>query len=120
MSEPPDISDRTSDLLDAYRDTAERWDALQSNADAANEVFEENHAIYKLLRATGEGRAGITRLMAHETVGVRLLAATHALGWAADDAAAVLEVIERGGGLHAVSAKYTLRSHRSGQLDLDW
>lgn len=120
MSDPADIGERESELLDAYLKTAERWDVLQSDADAANKVFEENHAIYKRLRISDGGRAGIAQLMTHPTTGVRLLAATHSLGWAPDDAAGVLEAIEASGGLHAVTAKYTLRTYRSGRLDLDW
>jgi hypothetical protein len=108
-------------LLAAYCATAERWNALQSNAKAANKVFDANHGLYKRLRVTAEGRAGITRLMAHPTVGVRLLAAAHSLGWAPEEAVATLEAIEETReGLHSVTAKYTLRSFRSGSLDLDW
>jgi hypothetical protein len=120
VSDSADISERESELLDGYLETAERWDVLQSDADAANKVFEQNHAIYKRLRLSEEGRAGIAQLMTHPATGVRLLAATHSLGWAPDDAENVLEAIETSGGLHAVTAKYTLQSYRSGRLDLDW
>ena len=120
MSEPANTSRTTSELLDTYLSTAERWDALQADAESANRVFEENHGAYKLLRQSDQGRAGIARLMTHPSVGVRLLAATHSLAVAPDDAISVLEAIEIGGGLHAVTAKYTLRSYRSGKLDLDW
>jgi hypothetical protein len=120
VSQPRDIERAVPTLLDAYLESAERWDSLQSDATAANKVFDENHEIYKLLRTTPEGREGIAKLMEHPNVGVRLLAATDSLGWAPDEASGVLEAIERGVGLHAVTAKYTLRSYRSGQLDLDW
>jgi hypothetical protein len=123
VNEPANISEGTSELLDTYLSTAERWHALQSDADAANKankVFDENHAVYKLLRGSDEGCSGIAQLMAHQRIGVRLLAATHSLAWAPDEAIAVLEAIEKSGGLHAVTAKYTLRSYRSGKLNLDW
>jgi hypothetical protein len=49
-----------------------------------------------------------------------LLAAAHTLGWEPADACAVLEAIQEGPGLHAVTAKYTLRSYRAGTLNQDW
>jgi hypothetical protein len=120
VNDPANVSEGTSELLDTYANTAERWDALQSEAEAANKVFEENHAVYKLLRESDEGRAGIAEYMAHQRTGVRLLAATHSLAWAPADAIAVLEEIEKASGLHAVTAKYTLQAYRSGKLNLDW
>jgi hypothetical protein len=108
------------DLLAAYETTAERWSSLQSNAGAANAVFDENHRLYKLLRVEPDGRDGIAKLMSHRDVGVKLVAAAHTLGWNPADASEVLEAIEQGPGLHAVTAKYTLRSYRSGTLDQDW
>jgi hypothetical protein len=120
VSETRDNEGSVSQLLDAYLETAERWDALQSDASAANAVFEENHEIYKSLRPTPEGREGIAKLMEDPCAGVRLLAATHSLSWASEAASRVLEVIEGDAGLHAVTARYTLRSYRAGKLDLDW
>jgi hypothetical protein len=120
VSEAQDTERTVPRLLDAYLETAERWDALQSDATGANKVFDENHELYKLLRATPEGREGIAKLMEHPNVGVRLLAATASLGWAPEAASGVLEAIEGGVGLHAVTAKYTLRSYRADELDLDW
>ena len=108
------------DLLAPYAATAERWSSLQSNARAANKVFDENHRLYKLLRVEPDGREGIAKLMSHPDVGVRLLAAAHTLGWEPADACAVLEAIQEGPGLHAVTAKYTLRSYRAGTLNQDW
>jgi hypothetical protein len=58
--------------------------------------------------------------MTHESEWVRLVAATHSLAWAPETATATLEAIERSDGLIAVDAKWTLRSYRSGQLNLDW
>jgi hypothetical protein len=51
---------------------------------------------------------------------VRLAAATHSLGWQPEQAVGVLEEIEQESNLHAVTAKWTLRSYRNGKLDLDW
>jgi hypothetical protein len=58
--------------------------------------------------------------MGHESRAVRLFAATHSLAWRPESASETLEAIEREGGLHAVTAKWTLRSYRTGKLDLDW
>ena len=41
-------------------------------------------------------------------------------GFDPDAAVAALDSLEAASGLHALSAKYTLRSFRSGTLDLDW
>lgn len=117
----PDEHVKTAELLAAYLETALRWDGLlDSNAKAANRAFDEYHRLYTLLRGTAEGRQGITELMAHSNVGVRLLAATDSLFWSPEEAVSALESIEAGPGLHAVSAKYTLRSFRAGTLNLDW
>ena len=107
-------------LVTAYEETALRWEELQADSSEANEVFTENHSIYKRLRDEEEGRAAIARLMAHESKAVRLLAATHSLAWEPDTAEGTLEAIVREGGLTAVTAKYTFRSYRTGGLDLDW
>jgi Domain of unknown function (DUF2019) len=98
VSEPAGISGDVQELVNAYLRTAERWDAVQSDAAVANRVFEENHAIFKRLRASDEGRAEIVGLMAHPTTGVRLLAASHSLSWAPNEAVPVLEAIQSEGG----------------------
>jgi hypothetical protein len=108
------------DLIETYEQTALRWEELQPDASAANAVFEENHSIYRRLRGRDEGRSCITRLMNHESEAVRLLAATHSLAWEPDTATAVLEAIEHGDGPKSVDAKWTLRSYRTGRLNLDW
>jgi hypothetical protein len=109
-----------SDLAEAYERTALRWEELQAQPAEANKVFDENHSIYKRLREHEEVRLCIGRLMAHESPAVRLFAATHSLAWQPESATETLEAIEREGGLPAVTAKWTLRSHRAGKLDLDW
>jgi hypothetical protein len=72
------------------------------------------------MRGEGDGRAAISSLLDDSITAVRLAAATHSLGWEGDRAVAVLEDIEQESNLHAVTAKWTLRSYRSGKLDLDW
>jgi hypothetical protein len=111
----------TSDALLEYRQGAETWDSLvATDAEKANPIFDRLHSLAKHLRETPAGRQGLERLTRHEQLGVRLLAATECLAWAAERAVPVLEDIEASAGLHAVSAKYTLKSYRSGTLDLDW
>jgi hypothetical protein len=78
------------------------------------------HVIYKQLRADEAGRNGIAALMDDGSVGVRLMAAGDSLGWAPKKAVKVLEAIAAGSGLHAVTAKYTLKAFREGHLDMDW
>jgi hypothetical protein len=86
----------------------------------ANPLFDRLHAIFKQLRTEQAGRDGIAALMDDPTLGVRLMAAAHSLAWAPEKAARVLEAIEAGPGLHAVTAKYTLKSFREGSLNMDW
>jgi len=104
-----------------YDHGARDWDALVSkDAKRANPIFDRLHQLAKEMRESPDGRAALERLMSHETTGVRLLAATECLAWDASRAQPVLASIKDAGGLHAVSAKYTLRSFESGTLDLDW
>jgi hypothetical protein len=107
-------------LLDDYCATAVAWDEARGNAAKANPLFDHLQQLQKQLRAKPEGRLGIEALMAHPSVGVRLTAAAHSLQWSPDEAARVLEAIEAGPGLEAVSAKYTLKAYRNGTLNLDW
>lgn len=62
----------------------------------------------------------IASLLEDPITAVRLAAATHSLGWQPARAEQVLEEIEQEGSLLAVMAKWTLRSYRSGKLNLDW
>jgi hypothetical protein len=54
------------------------------------------------------------------SLGVRLSAAAHSLGWDPQRASGVLEEIASGAGLHSVTAKYTLKAFREGKLNQDW
>ncbi len=115
------MTDRATELLDAYRATAVARDVMRTDAKKANVLFDQLHNIYKQLRTSQAGRDGISALMADENIGVRVSAASHSLAWAPDAATKVLEVIEREGpGLYKTSAKYTLKSFREGKLNLDW
>jgi hypothetical protein len=117
------MTQSTADLIALYRSTAIAWDIMQNDARKANPLFDRLHVIFKQLRAEQAGREGISALMddATVTVGVRLVAASHSLGWAPVRAVAVLEDIERDGpGLYRTTAKYTLKSFREGTLDQDW
>ena len=108
------------DMLAEYLKTALAWDSDQGNARQANVEFDRLQALQLRLRESPEGRAGIADLATHECEGVRLCAASHALAWDSDLAVSALEALEASTGLHALSAKYTLRSYRSGTLKLDW
>ena len=113
----------TEDLITEYRSTAVAWDMMQNDAAKANPLFKRLHVIYKDLRLQQTGRDAITALIGDATVsvGVRLVAASHALGWEVERASAVLETIERDGpGLYRTTAKYTLKSFREGTLNQDW
>jgi hypothetical protein len=108
-------------LLGEFAEDATAWDSLVGgDARKANHIFDRLHALAKELRQTPAGRAGLLGLTRHEIPGVRLLAATECLAWSPEVAVPTLEAIESSVGLHAVSAKYTLKSYRAGTLDSDW
>lgn len=107
------------DLLASYRSTAVAWHEQRHDARKANPLFIRLHGIYQQLRREQAGRDGIAALMEDENVGVRLKAATHSLGWAPNRAMDVLEEIQAGPGLVAVTAEYTLKAFREGKLKLD-
>lgn len=108
-------------LLEEFAEVGVAWDLLVGvDAKKANRIFDPLHALAKELRQTPAGRAGLLGLLGHDNVGVRLLAATGCLAWSSDAALSALESIEDSASLHAVSAKYTLRSYRAGAFNLDW
>lgn len=108
-------------LLSEFAEGAATWDSLVgADAKQANRIFDRLHALAKELRQTPAGRAGLMDLTGHVIEGIRLLAATECLAWSPEVAVPTLEAIEASVGLHAVSAKYTLKSYRAGTLDLDW
>jgi hypothetical protein len=109
-----------SELKTQYRELAIDWDAARDNSNEANCIFQAHHALYKRLRDRPAGRQAITALLCDPVTPVRLLAATHSLQWDSDRAQHVLEEIEQEAGPYAVDAKWTLRSYRTGKLNLDW
>jgi len=106
-------------LRDHYRALIVEWDKARDPPEA-NRIFDALQALYKKMRNEPDGRAAISSLLGDPMTAVRLAAATHSLGWEGDRAVPILEEIERGSDLHAVDAKWTLRSYRSGKLDLEW
>ena len=107
-------------LIEEYVSGASQWAQIQGDAAAANPVFDRLQQLQKVLRTSTQGRAAMSDLITSEVAGVRLIAATHVLAFDPDAAVRVLEELEVGSGLHALSAKYTLLSYRAGKLDLDW
>lgn len=107
-------------LRDRYRSLAIDWDQARDDPPTANRLFDSLHELYKEMRGLAVGREAITSLLDDPVTAVRLASATHSLGWEPARAVPVLEEIEQEGSLHAVTAKWTLRSYRNGKLDLDW
>lgn len=105
---------------DRYRALVVEWAEATDDPRKANRLFDELHVHYKHLRDSEVGRQAISGLLHDPLTAVRLTAATHSLAWEGERAAGVLEEIEQEDNLHAVSAKWTLRSYRRGTLDLDW
>lgn len=78
------------------------------------------HELTKEIRQSEVGRAALERLLDDPAAAVRLLAATDSLAWRSPRGETVLEEIEDANERYAFDAKWTLRSYRSGKLDLDW
>ena len=109
-----------AEIGERYRSLVIQWDESKDAPTEANRIFDALHAFYKEVRATAAGREAISSLLDDPLTAVRLSAATHSLAWDSVRAEQVLEEIEQEANLHAVTAKWTLRSHRAGKLDLDW
>ena len=103
-----------------YRAVAVEWGEARDSPDQANRIFNAHHALYRRIRDSGAGREAITGLLDDPVTAVRVLAATHSLAWEPERAAQVLQGIEKESSVHAVDAKWTLRSYRNGKLNLDW
>lgn len=103
-----------------YRALVVEWDEARDTPKEANRLFDALHVLYKEMRDSEEGRLAITGLLDDPLTAVQLSAASHSLALRPERAVAVLEELEQGGSLHAVTAKWTLRSYRNGKLDLDW
>ena len=103
-----------------YRALVVEWDKARDTPKAANRLFDALHALFKEMRGSKEGRAAILGLLDDPITAVQVSAASHSLVLQPERAVAVLEELEQGGSLHAVTAKWTLRSYRNGKLDLDW
>jgi Domain of unknown function (DUF2019) len=103
-----------------YRALVVEWDEARDTPKGANPLFDALHLLYKELRESEEGRQAITGLLDDPIAAVQLSAASHSLALQPERAVAVLEELEQGASLHAVTAKWTLRSYRNGKLDLDW
>lgn len=112
-------TDVVTTLRAKYRALVVEWDEARDVPEEANRLFDELHKLYKELRESEEGRRAITGLLDDPLTAVQLSAATHSLTLKPERAVAVLEELEQGGSLHAVTAKWTLRTYRNGKLDLD-
>jgi hypothetical protein len=113
-------SEAMNKLRGQYRELAVTWDEARDDPQEANRIFDLLQVLSKELRASAEGRQAVSGLLDDPVTAVRLAAATHSLQWDPERAQVALEDIERGGNLHAVTAKWTLRSYRSGKLNLNW
>ncbi len=75
-------------LLAKYREAAERTGGPEP--EIVSQAAHEAHELYKQLRESAEGRAGLTALMLDPHPQVRRWAATHSLSWKREAARAVL------------------------------
>jgi hypothetical protein len=115
-----DYRARTQSFRDLYRQLAVEWDQARDDPAEANRLFDKLQVAYKGMRDSPEGRDAILGLLKDAETPVQLLAATHSLAWDPTAAERVLTEIEQQDNMHAVTAKWTLRSFRAGKLNLDW
>ena len=109
-----------AEILERYRILALDWAAAKREPKKANRNFKKHHDFYTEIRDLEVGRRVIESLLDDPEPPVRLLAATHALPFASARAEAVLGDLERGSGVYAMDAKYTLMNFRTGKINLDW
>lgn len=108
------------ELQARYRQLAVDWSEARDDPDEANRILREHHALYKQLRESAEGREAIAGLLGDDQTAVRLVSATHTLAFQPEAAERTLEDIENSTGPYAMDARWTLRSFRTGRLNLDW
>ncbi|MGH9169880.1 MAG: hypothetical protein ACRD0Z_03260 [Acidimicrobiales bacterium] len=119
MTSKTDLA-RIIEIRDRYRRLAIEWSEARDDPTLANRRFRAHHSFYKDVRKSAEGQLAISGLLGDLDDAVRLLAATHSLGWNRDAAVEVLSELERGTNLYALDAEYTLKSFLEGKLNLDW
>jgi hypothetical protein len=117
MPAPPNVAD----LLVQYREILlAMHDArhLTGGARRWNKLVNQMQRVHLLLRATADGRAGISALIDDECVTVREWSATNALAWDENRARAALERLVAQES--SFSAEMTLREFDAGRLRTDW
>jgi hypothetical protein len=114
------VPNAAADAAAEYRRLAVAWNEARDTPDEANRLFDQLHAFYKRIRDTDAGRLAILGLLDDPITAVRLTAASHALPFATERATETLEALAQEDNLHAVTAKWTLRSFRQGKLNFDW
>lgn len=104
-------------LVTGYQDAARRHGRAKT-ARAANKAAEELATVYRELRQRGsDALERLLPLLHDEDASVRCWAAAHALEFAPEQAAVVLEDLASGPtGAIRVSASMTLREWRAGRL----
>ena len=86
-----------------------------------NRLVNHMQAVQLQLRASQEGRDGITAFITDENVTVRSWSAVNALPWAERQARAELQrLAATDAGLHSLEAKTALREFDAGRLDTAW
>jgi hypothetical protein len=83
----------------------------------ANREAETMGAVYRELRSRGiENQKALLRLLSHDNVHVRVMAAAHALEFAPEEGEPVLTEISRLHGIAALNAEMALQEWRKGNL----
>ena len=107
-------------LKTRFRETVIAWSLARSDASIANPLFDQQQQLVKRLRSTEAGQEALEQLLDDDDVVVQAVAATASLAWASQKGLHVLSTIATRNDLIGFEAELTLKSFRSGKLNLDW
>jgi hypothetical protein len=107
-----------ADLVSHYRQAAEG--TSNPDPEQANKSHEMMHFLFKRLRETEEGQAGIAGLLDDNSPHVRCWAAAHSLAWAKNRSIATLIALRDAKGHCSFDAEMTLREFEKGSLNFEY
>ena len=112
--------DDAAELERQFREAVVAWSLARNDASVANPLFDQQHQLAKRLRSTVAGREALEQLLDNDDVVVQAVAAAASLAWASQKGIDVVAAIATRQDLIGFEAEVTLKSFRSGSLNLDW
>lgn len=111
---------RSNDLERQFRETVVAWSLARNDSSAANPLFVRQQELAKMLRYSEDGRRALEALLDDDDVNVQAVAATATLAWSSERGVQRLMTLAERNDLLGFEAETTLKSLRSGTLNLDW